>query len=197
MTAACMRYSVLVGGRVAVAASALAQLLAIRGVPRRAPWIAALFTATLVPVAVATRPPTVASSLPRAVMASTTANISQIWREHAGWPLDRSLLATWLVATMLMAALVASAAWRLHRVAKDARRTMLDGELVGLTECTGPGARYFGVPRSFIPSWLESLDPYRRTLLLRHEREHVRSGDPQLLLCGVAAVSLMPWNPAL
>ncbi len=96
-----------------------------------------------------------------------------------------------------MALLIAAAAWRRHRVAKDARRTMLDGELVGLTECTGPGARCVGDPRIIIPSWFESLDVYLRTLLLRHEREHVRSGDPHLLLFGLVAVAAMPWNPAL
>lgn len=34
-------------------------------------------------------------------------------------------------------------------------------------------------------------------LVLRHETEHLRAGDPLLLRCALGAAIAMPWNPAL
>jgi hypothetical protein len=40
-------------------------------------------------------------------------------------------------------------------------------------------------------------DAEARALVLEHEREHLRAGDPRLLAAGLLCAVLMPWNPAV
>ena len=47
-----------------------------------------------------------------------------------------------------------------------------------------------------LPRWtLDEPDECR--LIVRHEREHVRAGDPWLLALGAVAVAAVPLSPAL
>jgi hypothetical protein len=47
-----------------------------------------------------------------------------------------------------------------------------------------------------VPRW--ALDPPEECgLIVRHEREHVRAGDPWLLALASLAVAALPWSPAL
>ncbi|MEX0892939.1 MAG: M56 family metallopeptidase, partial [Gemmatimonadota bacterium] len=43
--------------------------------------------------------------------------------------------------------------------------------------------------------WALQLAPPLRTLMLEHEAEHLRAGDPRLLGGGLLLVALLPWNP--
>jgi TonB family protein len=73
----------------------------------------------------------------------------------------------------------------------------LDGSTVFVTRNAGPAA--VGIRRGIIlvPAWVLQLAPELRSLLLLHENEHIRAGDPRLLLGGLLLLSLMPWNPVL
>jgi len=53
------------------------------------------------------------------------------------------------------------------------------------------------MPTIVIPEWVLGLDETLRTLVLRHEREHLDRGDPRLLLSGIAVAVLAPWNPVI
>lgn len=48
-----------------------------------------------------------------------------------------------------------------------------------------------------IPEWALRLEERLRRLMLLHEGEHVRAGDPRLLGLGLAVVAAMPWNPVV
>ena len=47
------------------------------------------------------------------------------------------------------------------------------------------------------PRWAVQGDRAVRSLILKHEEEHILSGDPKLLLLGMMLSVLMPWNLAL
>jgi beta-lactamase regulating signal transducer with metallopeptidase domain len=198
MIAAWMAYAVVVGGCVAIAAAALEPLVASRGRARRAPWLAALLLAVLVPVGVAIRPVATAPLSSGLVVGQVNgSDIETVTTGGRGWSADEILLLLWSGASLAMLVMIAASAWRLHRVAARARPTLMDGEPVALTDDIGPGARGFGTPRILVPVWSVALEPTRRALLVRHEREHVRAGDPRVVLATLAALAAMPWNPAL
>ena len=50
--------------------------------------------------------------------------------------------------------------------------------------------------RVVLPRWALGLEPAQRRLMVLHEAEHVRAGDPQLALAGLVVCALMPWNVA-
>src|SRR5204863_5446483 len=47
-----------------------------------------------------------------------------------------------------------------------------------------------------VPRWVLDRSRDEQRLILAHEAEHVRAGDPILLGAACALVALMPWNPA-
>jgi hypothetical protein len=63
----------------------------------------------------------------------------------------------------------------------------------------GLGPAVIGFVRSMIvlPRWAMDSPPRLRTLMLAHEREHLAAGDPMLLLFGLCALVIAPWNPLL
>jgi len=193
-----MLYTSLVGGCAATAAFAAEPMLASRGLARRWAWVAALIASVLVPLLVAIRPASIGrldlSPSMVGIASRTTAGVAA-----AGGALDwdRWLLLGWGLASIALLVVFATGAVGLWRARWHAPRVELEGERVILTRDTGPGALWFGVPRIVMPESLLALDPARRSLLVRHEREHVRAGDPHLLLAALAAVAVMPWNVAL
>src|SRR5690606_12921348 len=48
-----------------------------------------------------------------------------------------------------------------------------------------------------VPAWVLTLDAASRSLVLRHELEHLRAGDAALQHFTRLLVALVPWNPAL
>jgi len=196
MIATWMAYTTLVTACAAAAAWGVEQLMAARGRARRTPWFVALVASAVIPVLVAIRPAAVRteSALEGPMMAATSVLVAAAGE---GWSVDRWLLLGWGMGS---AALLAAFGWsfvQLWRIARVARAITMEGEVVALTPNTGPGARCFGTPRIVVPARLASLDAAQRALLIAHEREHLRAGDPQVLLASLVALALTPWNPAL
>jgi TonB family protein len=48
-----------------------------------------------------------------------------------------------------------------------------------------------------LPAWIDELPEDDRRLILRHEAEHIRAGDPALVLVGYLVAALMPFNAPL
>jgi TonB family protein len=96
-----------------------------------------------------------------------------------------------------VAAALVVAALRLARRRRAWPVETVAGETVLVSPSVGPAVVGFVRPRIVMPRWtLGWAEPLQR-LIVRHEREHVRAGDPLLLLAGLVTVALMPWSPAL
>lgn len=193
-----MLYTVAISGFAAGGALVLEPLGVARGVPRRLAWLAALLTAFAVPILVAIRPvalPDAAGALePNPPFGASSPSVVAL---ATGIDWDRWLLVAWVAASLVMLLALIASAFRLWRAGRQGRTIVIDGALVALTDDVGPGALSFGATRIVVPAALMSLDPSRRELLLRHEREHLQAGDPHLLLASLATLAVFPWNPAL
>jgi hypothetical protein len=111
--------------------------------------------------------------------------------------LDRALAAAWLVSTATLLALLAAGCvvtWLRRR-----RWTPHDVDGVGVLVSDDLGPAVVGFLRGTIvlPAWALSADARDRSMMLRHEQEHLAAGDPRLLLLAALAVALMPWNVAI
>lgn len=118
--------------------------------------------------------------------------------ESAPRPLPRGFAIGWAAASLAM---LGALAWSYARIRglRDgclARRVGDDGWAL-VSEDAGPMVVGLLHPRIVLPRWVMEAPPEERALVVRHEREHVRGGDPWLLALATLAVAAMPWNPAL
>ena len=111
--------------------------------------------------------------------------------------IDDVLLSTWAIATILLLLQLVLAVRTLRRVGRQAQRVNVNGEQVLVDDTLGPAVIGLIAPTIVIPAWLLGMDDALRTLVLRHEREHCRVGDPALVWLSVVATTLLPWNFAL
>jgi len=111
--------------------------------------------------------------------------------------LDMLLLGLWLLGSLVCVATLGVSAWRITRMRREWDRSVIAGIPVLVSHDVGPaviGLVHHGI---VVPRWVESLDDEAQRLVMLHEREHVRAGDPLLLWGAALLVSLMPWNAAL
>lgn len=116
--------------------------------------------------------------------------------ERAWW-LEASLRLGWVILTGLGLGFVVVSALRLRVVRRGWTQATMAGQRVLLSEDMGPAA--FGVRGGEIvmPRWAFDADARLQRLMLAHEQEHLRAGDPLLTVLVVVAMVAMPWNPAL
>lgn len=112
-------------------------------------------------------------------------------------PYDRPLLALWLGASLGVGVVLARSMVLLRRRRRAWTERVVDGEPVLVAPDAGPAVIGGGRARVVLPAWALEMDASLRRLVLRHETEHLRAGDPHLLLAAVLAVALAPWNLAL
>jgi hypothetical protein len=111
--------------------------------------------------------------------------------------LDGPLLLAWISTSMLVTLLSVGTALRLRGQARVWPREKVGGEEVLISDGLGPAVLGFLFPRIVLPPWALSLGPEELEMVLLHEAEHREARDPALLVCGIVAVALAPWNPAL
>jgi bla regulator protein BlaR1 len=188
MIAPWLLYATMLGALLGGAALALTRLARAGRMPTRWVWFAALALAVVLPIVAnfIAAPATQGSS----IVKGSSRGVSAI-------PVDTLVLTTWAAASMLMIARLVAALVMLRRGRRTWREAAIDGTPVLLTESLGPALVGLARPRPAIPSWALRLEPHERALILLHEAEHARAGDPWLLASGAAAIAVMPWNPAL
>lgn len=203
MIAAWMLGSTLFALLLCAAAYAGERALRLTRRPTRTAWGVALvlavawpFMAPLVLKPAAALSSNVTASVPMDGWSPATIIAAQLPANVVTWE-ERTatlLFVVWAVvsAAMLIRLLVATQV--LSRLTRNAQQLNLDGEPVLLTESLGPAVIGFWTPRVAVPEWLLQLDEPLRELVLRHEHEHCRSRDPQLVWMASLAVALMPWN---
>jgi len=101
------------------------------------------------------------------------------------------VLATLAAAGLL---LVGGSLIRLHRLAGTFTPSNVDGVSVLLSRAAGPAVLGVFRPRVVIPAWVLTLPPDERRTILLHEQEHAAARDPMLVLVGIVALALQPWN---
>lgn len=214
MIAAWMLYCVGIALAFVVVGHALERALHLAGRPTRWAWVVALTGSFLVPAtawlvpdafrAVAVPVPEPIAYQPVADVDATVVGEAAVAAPAPVAPsalapsdLDRPLAWSWAVASAALLAALSIAALRLAVQRRRWRATVVDGRRVLVSDDVGPAVAGVWAPRIVIPGWALGLAERQRELMLVHEEEHVRAGDPRLLAFGALALLLAPWNPAL
>ena len=222
MLAAWMLYATLLTSLIYLGALAAETIVGIWGGRRRLVWAFSLLAAMSAPMVLATRhaAPAAASGAARFVMQSSARLAPALPRMETapstvsddGGPVRRGqvspiaqiaatvepyLVGTWLGSSALLLSVFFGALRCLRRRASCWRETELDGARVLVAPDAGPAVVGFVRPSIVIPAWSLSLHGRARALMLRHELEHLRARDPQLLLVAALSLVLCPWNLGL
>ncbi len=217
MIAAWMLYCTLCAVALSLAAVVAERVLAGRG-PVRHVWTSAVLLSVLVPAAafrfapraavVVPQAPVVAempnsSSLDSSAVASTGAAVTATntgpgwnWRAtlaHA----DTPLTIAWLTLSSALVAHFLCGMIALNWMRRWWRRDTLQGVEVLVSESTGPALVGALSPAIVVPQWTLAMEASQVELMLRHEEEHRRARDGQLLTAAHFALIAMPWNVAL
>lgn len=211
MTAHWLVYCVGTAGLLGLAAWAAERALRLGGWASRWVWAGALAASLLVPAAAWLRPlqpvPAPAESpspAPEILSAAVWAQLPVTPTEDtgSGWRdelprVERMLAPLWTLSSAGMLVLLLASAATVHRHRRGWRMARLDGVPVRVSARTGPAVVGFRKSEIVVPEWATHLEPRLRALMIAHEQEHLRAGDPRLLLAALLAVAAMPWNPAL
>ena len=211
MMAAWMVYSVLVASFVALAAATIDRLFAIWGLPRRYLWSGAMLIATVAPLLAATRstasrltppplerPPASTVSLDRTAVTVAPLQIPLGVRAMRVLRRADGPAQTLWIATSAIALVAFAGAFIVLRMRRASWKTAtVDGHTTWIARDVGPAVVGFMRPRMVLPEWALQLGDRDRGFVVRHESEHIRAGDPRLLLVAGLLLVAMPWNPAL
>jgi beta-lactamase regulating signal transducer with metallopeptidase domain len=108
---------------------------------------------------------------------------------------DAILPFAWLAVTLALLSALALGRRRFRVERRNARKAIIAGHEVLLTEHLGPAVAGVRRPVVFVPRWVLALDGASQQLLLAHEIEHVKRRDTSLLLFGAVTAAVTPWNP--
>lgn len=204
-----MLYAVAIGVPILAAVTIGSGVLQRQGRAQRGAWLGALVLALLLPLLLLATPaaeqPTsvpspVASTglvgLPTVVSVATPAPVTVPIAQSA-LGVDEILLGLWALGSLMLALRWIVASVRLGRMTRSLEEKTIDGVPVALTADLGPAVAGVLSPRILAPAWLLELPASQRALVLLHEAEHIRAGDPWLLFTSRLARVLAPWNPVV
>jgi beta-lactamase regulating signal transducer with metallopeptidase domain len=217
-----MLYGLKVAVLIGLAGLAFERVAAWRGLPRRGLWAAALVLSVALPAlavltpkqamappALLTTPVPSSAAAPNAMAevfpapgAAPSIAIRSLPRpRHRTWPTRESfeqlLQTVWLAASVGMVTFYVLLWLRLRMAARDWRRERINDQEVWVTEALGPAVFGFVNPIILMPRWTLDAPINARTVVLKHEQEHIAAHDPGLLLLGLLLVAIAPWNVPL
>lgn len=198
-----MLYAAAVGVPVLLATTVLAAVLRSSGRAERGVWLAGVLLALALPLAGLLQAgrrgaATGASAIQEAVTGVIgLPEIIVLSDAPTRLGLDQLILVAWLVASGVLALRWMIGAVRLATAGLSWRPGTMDGVSVWRTDRLGPAVAGVLRPRVLVPEWLASMPAERRSLVLLHEQEHIRAGDPWLMIASRIAPVLAPWNPVI
>ncbi len=113
---------------------------------------------------------------------------------HPADAVNPSLAILWLVSASALALWLSIGRLLLSRRAMFWVEECVDGHRVRVSEDDGPVVVGFLRPFIVLPRWLLRAPLETRTMVLRHEAQHLAAGDPKLVLIGLVFLVLTPWN---
>jgi beta-lactamase regulating signal transducer with metallopeptidase domain len=115
------------------------------------------------------------------------------------WPVNvhRALGLGWLLASAGTIGVFAVSYQRSRRRMQQWPVQRVGDATARISPSVGPAVIGLAPSEIILPSWLLRRSREEQQLVLAHETEHVRAGDPWLLVVACGAVALMPWHPAL
>ena len=134
------------------------------------------------------------------VASSATVDIdlsARIEPTRRGRSADTVLLALWAAGSLFGAAALLGSTWRIARMQRTWRPAIVAGVPVLVSHDVGPAIVGLVHHTVVVPAWVETLSPAEQQLVLTHEREHVRAGDPLMLWSATLLAMACPWNVAL
>ncbi len=205
MIAHWMLYVLAVGVLVTLGALAMEGAMRAFHLPQRWVWAAALVLGLAIPAAarwmpraaepVAAAPAAQAEDVPGSLPAAGRIAVDA-GRGLDLAALDGALRMGWFGSGLVVLLALGAASLVLARRRRGWRAAEIDGVPVLLSSGTGPAVVGLFRSRIVLPAWVADADPAERALLIEHEQEHLRAGDPRLLALALACVVLAPWNPA-
>ena len=117
------------------------------------------------------------------------------WRLPAAF--HRIVLTIWALAAVVTLGLLCGSYLRVRRRVRHWPTQNVAGVEARIAPTAGPAVVGLAPSEIVLPAWLLSRPVAEQRLVLAHETEHVRAGDPWLLVAASAAVAVMPWHPAL
>ena len=108
-----------------------------------------------------------------------------------------TLRLVWWSMSLGLAVILAFAAMRLREERARWREDDVSGVSVLIAPAFGPALVGVAHPRIVLPEWVLTLDAAAQRAIVTHEAEHRDARDPALMLVGLLAVVIMPWNPGL
>lgn len=109
----------------------------------------------------------------------------------------RVLRFAWLAMTLGFLLVIAFASRRIRRERSHWQVREIAAVPVLVSPRFGPALVGVVRPNIVLPEWVLSLDADAQRAIVAHENEHRTAHDPALILVGLIAVVLMPWNPGL
>jgi bla regulator protein blaR1 len=140
----------------------------------------------------------------RAISASSISALNADWWAHAE-AYDDTINRLWHVASIALILWGLAGAVRVALIVARSRRrrgspgapALLDGVPILVTDSVGPATVGLFRARVLVPRWVLRLSVMQRKYVLRHEDEHRRAHDADLLFFGSLMIVLAPWNLAL
>ncbi|MCG6988696.1 MAG: TonB family protein [Gemmatimonadetes bacterium] len=108
--------------------------------------------------------------------------------------LEGVLAGAWALATVALVTVLAGGASLVRRRRRSWTPAVVDGVPVLVSAGFGPAVIGVRHPAIVLPPWVLQLPPEERALILAHEEEHRRRGDPRLLAAAFAFAVALPWN---
>lgn len=108
--------------------------------------------------------------------------------------LEGTLVGAWALATVVLVVVLAGGVSRVRKRRRSWTPAVVDGVPVLLSGGFGPAVIGVRHPEIVLPPWVLELPPDERALILAHEEEHRRRGDPGLLAAAFAFAAVLPWN---
>ena len=213
-----MLWSILFAATLGIAALAIDRVAGGFARPRRHVWMLALLASAVVPVVLALRradaPPagpdeaivhlpadngTVEIPIVTGSAAPGAVAPVQPVRRFSVDPaaVDRVALVLWIAASSLLALVFGRSMLYLRRRRRAWVDTTLGGQRVLLSTGEGPAVIGFARPSIVVPRWALALDAHAREMMLRHESEHIRAGDPRVLFAAGLLLVAFPWNAGI